>query len=304
MLNQGGLGKKTRGGSKAVMSSNSVESSSKIANFKSPNQTNRDVYIAVKLTLLILLLTILSKFFAIVNAGERGVLMQFGQVQEQVLGEGIHLIVPIIYTVQNLSVRIQKQEISAEASSKDLQDVFTDVALNWHIIPDEANAIFQQIGDEKQVVDRIINPAVEEVLKAVMAKYTAEEIITKRGEVKGGVDDFLTKRLANYHIAVDDISLVHVHFSSGFSDAVEAKQIAEQEAKRGEFLALKAVKEAEAKVNLAKGEAEVQRLLRDNLTAEILSRQAIEKWNGKLPLIVGDGGKNILDVRKLFNSGN
>jgi SPFH domain, Band 7 family protein len=286
------------------MSSKSVESSSKIANLKSPNQTNRDVYIAVKLTLLILLLTILSKFFAIVNAGERGVLMQFGKVQEQVLGEGIHLIVPIIYTVQNLSVRIQKQEISAEASSKDLQDVFTDVALNWHIIPDEANAIFQQIGDEKQVVDRMINPAVEEVLKAIMAKYTAEEIITRRGEVKGGVDDFLTKRLATYHIAVDDVSLVHVHFSERFSDAVEAKQIAEQEAKRGEFLALKAVKEAEAKVNLAKGEAEVQRLLRDNLTAELLSRQAIEKWNGKLPLIVGDGSKNILDLRKLLNSGN
>jgi regulator of protease activity HflC (stomatin/prohibitin superfamily) len=300
----GGFGKKTRGGSKAVMSSKSVESSSKIANLKSPNQTNRDVYIAVKLTLLILLLTILSKFFAIVNAGERGVLMQFVKVQKQVLGEGINLIVPIIYTVQNLSVRIQKQEISAEASSKDLQDVFTDVALNWHIIAEEANAIFQQIGDEAQVVYRIINPAVEEVIEAVMAKYTAEEIITKRGEVKGGVDDFLTKRRANYHIAVDDISLVHVHFSSGFSDAVEAKQIAEQEAKRGEFLALKAVKEAEAKVNLAKGEAEVQRLLRDNLTAEILSRQAIEKWNRKLPLIVGDGGKNIWDAIKLFNSGN
>jgi len=137
-----------------------------------------------------------------------------------------------------------------------------------------------------------------------MAKYTAEEIITKRGEVKGGVDDFLTSRLAAYHIAVDDVSLVHVHFSERFSDAVEAKQIAEQEAKRGEFLALKAVKEAEAKVNLAKGEAEVQRLLRDNLTAELLERQAIEKWNGKLPLIVGDGSKNILDVRKLLNSGN
>lgn len=286
------------------MSSKSVKSSSKIANLKSPNQTNRDVYIAVKVTILIVLLTILSKFFAIVNAGERGVLMQFGKVQAQVLGEGIHLIVPIVYTVQNLSVRVQKQEISAEASSKDLQDVFTDVAINWHIIPDAANTIFQQIGDEPQIVDRIINPAVEEVLKAVMAKYTAEEIITKRGEVKDGVDDSLTKRLATYHIAVDDVSLVHVHFSERFSDAVEAKQIAEQEAKRGEFLALKAIKEAEAMVNLAKGEAEVQRLLRDNLTAELLERQAIEKWNGKLPLIIGDGSKNILDVRKLFNSGN
>ena len=281
-----------------------LESSSNVDLLKSSNKKNKDVYIAVQLTLLIVFLAIMSKFFVIVNAGERGVTMQFGKVQEQVLGEGLHVIVPIVHTVQKLSVRVQKQESSAEASSKDLQDVFADVALNWHIIPDEANAIFQQIGDEPQIVDRIINPAVEEVLKAVMAKYTAEEIITKRGEVKGGVDDFLTSRLAAYHIAVDDVSLVHVHFSERFSDAVEAKQIAEQEAKRGEFLALKAVKEAEAKVNLAKGEAEVQRLLRDNLTAELLERQAIEKWNGKLPLIVGDGSKNILDVRKLLNSGN
>jgi len=281
-----------------------LESSSNVDSLKSSNKKNKDVYIAVQLTLLIVFLAIMSKFFVIVNAGERGVTMQFGKVQEQVLGEGLHVIVPIVHTVQKLSVRVQKQESSAEASSKDLQDVFADVALNWHIIPEEANAIFQQIGDEKAVVDLIINPAVEEVLKAVMAKYTAEEIITKRGEVKGGVDDFLTSRLAAYHIAVDDVSLVHVHFSERFSDAVEAKQIAEQEAKRGEFLALKAVKEAEAKVNLAKGEAEVQRLLRDNLTAELLERQAIEKWNGKLPLIVGDGSKNILDVRKLLNSGN
>ncbi|WP_333112235.1 prohibitin family protein [Microcoleus sp. SVA1_B6] len=281
-----------------------LESSSNVDSLKSSNKKNKDVYIAVQLTIAIVFLAILSNFFVIVNAGERGVMMQFGKVQEQVLGEGLHVILPIVHTVQKLSVRVQKQESSAEASSKDLQDVFTDVALNWHIIPDEANAIFQEIGKEKQVVDRIINPAVEEVLKAVMAKYTAEEIITKRGEVKAGVDDFLTLRLVTYHIAVDDISLVHVHFSERFSDAVEAKQIAEQEAKKGEFLALKAVKEAEVKVNLAKGEAEVQRLLRDNLTAELLERQAIEKWNGKLPLIVGDGSKNILDVRKLFNSGN
>jgi len=276
-----------------------LESSSNVDSLKSSTKKNKDVYIAVQIALVIVFLAILSKFFVIVNAGERGVLMQFGKVQEQVLGEGIHVIVPPVYSVKKLSVRVQKQEISAEASSKDLQDVFTDVALNWHIIPEEANAIFQQIGDEKEVVARIIDPAVEEVLKAVMAKYTAEEIITKRGEVKAAVDDSLTLRLATYHIAVDDISLVHVHFSERFSDAVEAKQIAEQEAKTGEFLALKAAKQADAKVNLAKGEAEVQRLLRDNLTPELLERQAIEKWDGKLPLIVGDGGKNLLDLRKL-----
>ncbi len=135
-----------------------------------------------------------------------------------------------------------------------------------------------------------------------MAKYTAEEIITKRGEVKAGVDDSLSTRLAGYHIKVDDISLVHVHFSQRFSDAVEAKQIAEQDAKRAEFLALKASKEADANVNLAKGEAEAQRLLRENLTSEILQKQAIEKWNGKLPLIVGKGGPKLFDLSKLVKA--
>lgn len=278
-----------------------AETDSKVAQPKSNKTTNNDLLLAVRVVIILVVLAVISKFFVTVNAGERGVMMQFGQVQSRILGEGIHVIFPIVHTVQKLSVRVQKQEISAEASSKDLQDVFADVALNWHIIPEEANAIFQQIGDERAAVDRIINPAVEEVLKAVMAKYTAEEIITKRGEVKAALDDFSIGRLVAYHIAVDDISLVHVHFSERFSDAVEAKQIAEQEAKRGEFLALKAAKEAEAKVNLAKGEAEVQRLLRENLTPELLQRQAIEKWNGKLPLIVGDSSKNLLDLRKLVD---
>jgi prohibitin 1 len=216
------------------------------------------------------------------------------------LGEGLHLIVPIVHTVQKLSVRVQKQEISAEASSRDLQDVFTDVALNWHMIPHEANVIFQQVGDELAVVDRIINPTVEEVLKAVMAQYTAEEIITKRGQVKAGVDELLTTRLANYHIDVDDISLVHVHFSQRFSDAVERKQVAEQEAKRAEFIALKATKEAEAKINLAKGEAEAQRLLRETLTPELLQKQAIDKWNGNLPPLIGSDSMNLLDFSKFL----
>ena len=231
--------------------------------------------LVIKLTLSFLLITIIFWPFAIVGAGERGVLMEFGRVEDQIFGEGIHFIIPIVNTVKKLSIRVQKQEISAEASSKDLQDVFSDVALNWHIIPEEVNIIYQQIGNETKVIDKIISPAVEEVLKAVMAKYTAEEIITKRGEVKAGVDGLLTGRLVNYHINVDDISLVHVHFSERFRDAVEAKQIAEQEVKRAEFIAQKAVKQAEAQVNLARGEAEAHRIVLETLTSEILEKQAI-----------------------------
>lgn len=248
----------------------------------------------------LLSLALLSSFFVIVEAGERGILMRFGEVQNQVLAEGLHPILPIVHTVKKLSVRVQNQEISAEASSRDLQDVYTDVALNWHIIPNEAALIFQQIGDEVAVIDRIINPAVEEVLKAVMAQYTAEEIITRRGEVKAGVDQTLVTRLQPYHIAVDDISLVHVHFTKRFSDAVEAKQVAEQEAKRAEFIALKAAKEAEARINLARGEAEADRLLKAYLTPEVLQRQALERWNGNLPLIMGGENPKFLDLEELL----
>lgn len=267
-------------------------------------QSKKAFYRAVRLTLILVLAAILFSPFVIVNAGERGVVMLFGKVQEKILGEGLHLIIPLVNTVQKLSVRVQKHEISAEASSKDLQEVFTDVALNWHIIPEEANVIFQQIGDENSVVDRIINPAVEEVLKAVVAKYTAEEIVTKRGDVKAEVDNALLTRLASYHIQVDDISLVHVHFSQRFTDAVEAKQIAEQQAKQAEFIALKATKEAEAKVNLARGEAEAQRLIRETLTPEVLHKQAVDKWDGKLPLVVGKGGIKLLDLSKFVKADN
>jgi len=269
---------------------------------KTSRKSSRDMHTAVKVFLILLFLALISSFFVIVNAGERGVLMKFGAVQNVVLDEGIHPLIPMVHTVEKMSVRVQSHEISAEASSKDLKDVYTDVALNWHIVPEETHLIFQQIGNQDAVVQSIINPAVEEVLKAVMAMYTAEEIITKRGQVKNGVDQALIGRLRPYHIAVDDISLVHVHFSNRFSDAVEAKQVAEQEAKRAEFVALKAMKEAEAKVNLATGEAEAQRLLRENLTPELLQRQAIEKWNGNLPFIVGGESTRLLDLNQLIKT--
>lgn len=267
-----------------------------------PKKLNREALVASRAILFLLVLAIASSFFVIVNAGERGVLMRFGQVQQEILNEGIHVIVPIVNTVEKLSVRVQKQEISAEASSKDLQDVFTDVALNWHIVPEEANIIFQQIGNEQAVTERIIQPAIEEVLKAVMAEYTAEEIITKRQAVKTEVDTGLTSRLLTYHIAVDDISLVHVHFSDRFREAVEAKQIAEQEAKRAGFMALKAVKEAEVRVNLARGEAEAHRILNETLTPAILQRQTIEKWNGSLPIVTDSRASKLLDLEDLMEA--
>ncbi|MEM9511642.1 MAG: prohibitin family protein [Cyanobacteria bacterium P01_E01_bin.48] len=230
------------------------------------------------------------KPFAIVQAGDRGVVMRFGQVQDVIFNDGLHPIIPVVNTVKSLSVRVQKSEIQAAASSRDLQDVTTDIAVNWHLNPDKVNVIFQRIGDESEIVNRVISPAVIEVLKAAMAKKNAEEIITKRNELKQEIDSELRARLSDYFIEVDDVSLVNFSFSPEFVRAIEAKQIAEQEAKQAEFVALKAEKDAQAEVNRARGQAEAQRLQRATLTAELLQKQAIEKWDGQFPMVLGGEG--------------
>jgi len=240
--------------------------------------------------IVLLFVAIFLKPFAIVNAGERGVVMRLGQVQDTVLSEGIHPIVPIVTSVKRLSVRVQKNDFKADAASKDLQKVTTELTVNWHMDPRRLNKIYQQVGDSEQIVNGIVTPAVSEVLKAATAKKTAEEIITKRTELKDEIDNNLKKRLAAYGLLVDDVSLVNFSFSPEFSKAIESKQIAEQEAKQAEFVALKATKDAEAEVNRAKGQAEAQRLQRQTLTPELLQKQAIEKWNGQFPTVMGGSG--------------
>ncbi|MBW3584925.1 MAG: prohibitin family protein [Cyanobacteria bacterium 0813] len=228
--------------------------------------------------------------FAIVGPGERGVMMRFGKVQDAILDEGIHPILPIVTSVKTLSVRVQKTDMNADAASKDLQKITTDLAVNWNVDPAHVNQVFQQIGDQEQIVASILSPAISEVLKAATSKKTAEEIITKRTELKTEIDNSLKKRLEPYGVIVRDVSLINFGFSPEFSKAIEAKQIAEQEAKQAEFTVKKATQDAQAAINRAKGQAEAQRLQRQTLTSEILQQQAIEKWNGQFPTVMGGGG--------------
>ena len=230
------------------------------------------------------------KPFTIIKAGERGVIMSFGKVKDTILNEGIHPIIPVVNTVETLSVRVQKNDVSAAASSKDLQDVKIEIALNWHINPDKVNAIFQRIGDEEQIVNRIITPAVSEIVKAATAQKNAEEIITKRREVKQQIDIELKERLDDYGILVDDVSLVNIAFSPEFTKAIESKQIAEQQAKQADYEALKAEKTAQAEINRAKGQAEAQRLQKLTFTPALLQKEAITKWDGKFPMVMGGEG--------------
>jgi regulator of protease activity HflC (stomatin/prohibitin superfamily) len=261
---------------------------------------NRDTSIAGRIILTLLILAIISTFFVVIPAGKRGVLMEFGQVKEVILAEGLHPLIPVVNTVEKLSVRVQKQEIIVQAACQDLQNISIEVALNWHLDASKVYLIFQQIGNQNQIIDKIINPSLSEVIKSVTAQYTAEEIIKQRSQVKTEVDTKLRDRLKIYYILMDDLSFLNIHFSDRFQEAVEAKQIAEQEARRAGFIAQKALKKAEAKVNLAKGEAEANRLIQASLTPEILQRQTLKKWNGHLPLIVDSGSQKILDINELI----
>lgn len=257
-------------------------------NFRSNNNFNYVFYIVGGIGFLLLITSL--RPFTIVNAGERGVVMKFGKVQDQVLDEGIHPIMPIVTSVKSLSVRVQQNTFQSDAASKDLQKITTELAVNWHVDPKKVNQVFQQIGDQEQITKGIITPAISEVLKAATAKKTAEEIITKRTELKDEIDQNLKTRLAAYNLIVDDVSLVNFAFSPEFGKAIEAKQIAEQEAKQAEFIAKKATQEAQADVNRAKGQAEAQRLQRLTLTPELLQKQAIEKWDGRFPMVMGGNG--------------
>lgn len=229
-----------------------------------------------------------------VGAGQRGIVMNFGAVQDQVLDEGLHPRIPIMQDIILMDVKVQKVETDAAAASADLQDVSSRVALNYHVVPDKANIVYQKIGI--QFRERIIDPAILEVVKAVTAKYTAEELITKRPAVSEAMRLALMERLIENNIAVDAFSIVIFSFSKVFTEAIEAKQTAEQ-------LALKAKRdldririEAEQKITAAKAEAESLRLQKANISPDLLelrkieaNMKAIDKWDGVLPQVTGGG---------------
>lgn len=236
----------------------------------------------------IILLFIIIAFFPIViiGSGQRGVVFNTATgVEDRILGEGTHFRVPILESVTKLSVRVQKTDVKAEAASKDLQTVNADIVVNWHLDSSKVNKIYQSIGDEQTVVDRILTPAVNEVVKATTAQRTATEVLSKRPELKADMDKSLSERLKQYNVILDDVSIVNVAFSPEFNAAIEQKQIAQQNAEKALFTAQEASATSLATINTARGEAEANRLKQQSLTADLLQLRAIEKWNGTLPQV-------------------
>ena len=224
--------------------------------------------------------------FEVVGAGERGVVFsRFGGVKDVVLGEGLQFKLPFVEDIITMDVKVQKSETRATAASKDLQTISSTIAINYHIDPANVNKIYQNLS--LQFKSRIIDPSVQEAMKAVAAQFTAEELITRRSEVGEQIKETLTTRLMEFNILVDAFNIIDFSFSQVFNDAIEAKQMAEQQALKA-IRDLERIKiEAEQKITQAEAEAQSQRLQRETITNSLLQLRAIEKWDGHFPQVIG-----------------
>ncbi len=237
-----------------------------------------------------LLAIIALNSFVIINPGQAGVLSILGKAQDGALLEGLHLKPPLVSSVDIYDVTVQKFEVPAQSSTKDLQQLTASFAINFRLDETQVVQIRRKQGSLQNIVAKIIAPQTQESFKIAAARRTVEEAITKRDELKQDFDIALGDRLQKYGIIVLDTSVVDLTFSTEFSKAVEEKQIAEQRAQRAVYIAREAEQEAEAQVNRAKGQAEAQRLIRETLTPELLQKAAIDKWNGEFPTVLGSGG--------------
>lgn len=231
-------------------------------------------YIRIGVIVLLVLILFLGSF-TIVGAGHVGVITRFGAVN-RVVDPGLIFKIPIIESVNQMETRTQKEQVDAAAASKDLQEVKSTIALNYHLDGSKAVVVYQNIGVE--YVDRVIAPAMQEAFKATAAQFTAEELIGKREAVKQVAYSRLKERLARYNIIVDDFNIVNFDFSQDFNTAIEQKQVAQQNLERAKI-------EANTAITQAQGQANAQKVLKDNgsLTAEYLEFVAIQKWDGKMP---------------------
>lgn len=238
---------------------------------------------------IIAVILVLGSFF-VVPAGHKGVIFNtFTGVRDRTYDEGLHFKLPFFEKPYRFEVRTRVYNDDAAAASKDLQIVSTRVALNYHIDKDNVNALFKNIGPDYEF--RIINPSIQEVVKATTAKHIAEELITKRENVKEEIKIALKERLAKSFLILDDLSITNFDFSPEFNHAIEQKVTAEQNALK-EQNNLKVVQyQAQQKIEQAKGEAEAIKIINEELlkSPKYVDYLTIQRWDGKMPLALGSG---------------
>lgn len=266
------------------------------------------------LVVLALLAIVAIASFVIVPAGHTGVVVTLGKVNASVLQEGFHFKLPFVQDVVNISNKIQKQEVVADAVSKDLQQISSSIAVNYRVGFSSSAQIYQNVGD--RYAEIILLPAVQESMKAISAKYTAEELITQRSQIASEIKTTLDEKVKSYGIVIEDFNIINFAFSAEFNEAIEAKQVAEQNLIKTQTEQQQAlvIAEAEAKKKViaaeaeatatlkeAEANAEANRIIAESIGEHLLQYLEIEKWDGKLPLVQGANG-SMIDISALLQN--
>lgn len=254
-----------------------------------PDTSNKIINYIIIVAIVFGVLGLLFSSFYIVSAGQRAILITLGNPSDKIITEGIHFKIPLIQSAVKMDIKTQKDEVEATSASKDLQTVNAKIAVNYHLESNSAPRIYREVGLD--YVNRILSPAIQESTKASTAQYTAEELITKREQVRETIKQLLIEKMSKRGIVIEDVLITNFDFSASFNAAIEAKVTAEQNALK-EYNQLKAVEyQAQQRIVQAKGEAEAISIQVKAITEsggkEYVQLQAINKWNGVLPIATG-----------------
>ncbi|MBR5295612.1 MAG: prohibitin family protein [Clostridia bacterium] len=254
------------------------------------NVKKKSVFVLIFAICVLVIGFVLFNSFAIVQAGHTGVVLTLGKVDDGVLQEGFHVKIPFVQEVVQIDNRIVKLEVNTEAFSKDLQTVTTTLAINYRVDTSKSFSLYKNIGRNYEAV--LVTPAVNEVLKAITAQYTAEESVTNRAIISDGLILGLNEKLNADGLYVTDVNILNFDFSEAFITAIEEKQVAQQKLLKAETEKQTAITNAEAEAETirikAQAEAEANKIVSESLNEFVIENKKIEKWDGKLPQVQGD----------------
>lgn len=247
--------------------------------------------------IVLVVVTFVFESFTVVPAGHVGVQVTMGKTNlDNVLTEGVTLVNPLS-SVKNVNVQLQKATLTAQsAGTKDMQQVHTDLVVNFRLTPSMVPTIFKEFG--LNVDEKVLGPAIGEAFKSITGQYTSEELITKREEVSGKILERLQAKVKPFDITVSNISLVNFGFSKAYQDAIDAKMIATQTKQKAEQDLQRIEVEAKSRIAQAEGEAKAisiqAQAIQSNGGAQYVQLQWIEKWDGKMPDTVVNGSQGMM----------
>jgi regulator of protease activity HflC (stomatin/prohibitin superfamily) len=259
------------------------------------------VFVSIVSGLAFFLFTIVAGAFTVISAGHTGVQVTFGEVNMTPLSEGVHFVNPLS-SIKDVDVRLQKSQLSgASAGTKDLQQVHTDIVVQYRLNAAKVPHIYKEFG--LNVDDKVLGPGINEAFKSITGHYTSEELITKRDEVSLAITEHLRAKMAPFNIDVSGVSLVNFGFSADYQKAIESKVIATQNKLKAEQDLERIKVEAASRVAQAKGEAEAISIqataIQSNGGANYVQLQWIDKWDGKLPTtVLGGDTKTMMNIGK------